>query len=185
MPVTHLRAVPGRTECDRVLARIAPLVLGWCRRLGAPDAEEAAQEVLVAVARRIPALERLDTLEPWVFAVTRNTVRRHRQRTWWRRWIGSPSLDRVDPRPALEGVVDSGRLARDVERVLDRLPARQREVLVLSTVEGRTDAEVARLLDVPGGTVKSRLRLARARFRVEVSRDPRLRHWLTEDGHGD
>ena len=51
-------------------------------------------------------------------------------------------------------------------RVLEKLPANQREALVLCVVEERSASEVAELLGVPTGTVKSRLRLARERFRT-------------------
>ena len=54
--------------------------------------------------------------------------------------------------------------------MLEGMTENQREVLVLCDVEERTDEEVAALLGVPSGTVKSRLRLARASFRQGCAR---------------
>ena len=56
------------------------------------------------------------------------------------------------------------RLAHHIHHILQRLPDLQREVVVLCYIEERSTAEVARLLDISQGTVKSRLRLGRKRF---------------------
>ena len=57
--------------------------------------------------------------------------------------------------------------ATQVWRVLGGLPELQREVLVLSVLEERRGPEVASLLNIPLGTVKSRLRLARIGFKEQ------------------
>lgn len=56
----------------------------------------------------------------------------------------------------------------DVRRALDALPAAQREALVLAYFDGRTHREVAEILDVPLGTVKSRIRGALLRLRASI-----------------
>ena len=66
--------------------------------------------------------------------------------------------------------LESRRTARLVWRVLDALSEAHREVLVLCDVEERSRAEVAEILGIPEGTVKSRLRLARLAFRAESER---------------
>ncbi len=62
--------------------------------------------------------------------------------------------------------MELGETARRVESVLAELPTAQREVLVLCDLEERSSSEVANLLGIAQGTVKSRLRLARRRFRL-------------------
>jgi|SRR6185369_2986403 RNA polymerase sigma-70 factor (ECF subfamily) len=57
----------------------------------------------------------------------------------------------------------------DLERALQGLPASQREVLLLVTVEDLSYAEVARVLDIPIGTVMSRLSRAREHLRLSMS----------------
>jgi RNA polymerase sigma-70 factor (ECF subfamily) len=53
----------------------------------------------------------------------------------------------------------------DIDDALARLPLPQRVVLVLRTLEGLTEQEIATTLGIPAGTVKSRLHRARAAFR--------------------
>lgn len=189
MGVTPLRQVPPLPDHDAVMARMAPLVLGWCRRLGAGniDVEDAAQEVLLVLGRRLEGLSQAEDLEPWVFTVTRNVVRRHARRAWWRRWV--PGVPEGPSRAASpEATSAAAQVIRLMDRCLAKMPAEQREILVLRLVEERSDSEVARLLGLPHGTVKSRLRLARANFIKNIQEDPTLaplRDWMAEeDEHG-
>lgn len=185
MSVTPLRRVPPLLDRDAVLARMAPIVLGWCRRLGAGsiDVEDATQEILLVLGRRLEGLSRAEDLEPWVFTVTRNVVRRHARRAWWRRWVpGAPEGPSRAASP--EETSATAEVIRLMDRCLGKLPEEQREILVLRLVEERSDAEVARLLGLPHGTVKSRLRLARASFIKNIQEDPSLaplRDWMVEE----
>lgn len=151
-------------------ASLAP-VLAWCRRMGGPrvDAEDAAHDVLIIVMTRLDKLEQADRFGSWLYGITRRTLAAHRRRAWVRRWAAAVIPEAIatdDPERDASG----HETASAVQAVLELLPARQREVLVLCDVEDRTDAEVAALLDVPIGTVKSRLRLARSRFRTAAQR---------------
>lgn len=139
-----------------------PSVLGWARRLGGPDidAEDAAHDVFVAAIGGIGALRDPIAFPRWLYRLTATTLRKHRT-----------DLAR---RPAsvtwTEGVAGPTRPPRDVPgdlavlRLVDQLPEAQREVLALCVMQELTREEAAALLDVPVGTVKSRLRLAMARF---------------------
>lgn len=77
--------------------------------------------------------------------------------------------------PAPGGEV-SGLLLRDVQQALYRLPLEQREVLLLVALEELSYQEVAGILNVPVGTVMSRLSRARERMRVLLSADADLAH---------
>jgi RNA polymerase sigma-70 factor (ECF subfamily) len=72
----------------------------------------------------------------------------------------------VDPRADVEAHRERSSVADRVWDALDRLAAQHREVLVLCDLEERADSEVAALLGLPKGTVKSRLRRARAHLRA-------------------
>lgn len=140
---------------ESVVQEWIPAVVQWARRLGGPsiDPHDVAQEVFETLWRRLD---------------TRRVVAGHRRRAWLRRWV--PGLDPADVPGHRVAPPDAerGELARRVWQVLDRLPPPQREVLVLCDMEERTSAEVATLLDIPHPTVRSRLRLARERFRQEA-----------------
>lgn len=174
----------GDRQAREALARwLLTRVLPWAGRLGGAgvDRDEVAQDVLLVALRRLGGLRNEENLEVWVFGITRRVLAAHRRRSWVRRWLGAAPPDRPDPAPGPETSLASRELARKVQGVLDLLPVAQREVLVLCEAEGRSHTEAARMLGVPEGTVKSRLRLGRARFSALLSeRHPHLHEELTD-----
>ena len=153
---------------DRLVDGALPLVLGWCTRLGGPrvDPEDAAHDALMAALARLGSLSDPARLQPWLFGITRRTLAAHRRRAWLRRWVpGATGLDAADPADGPGRQAELSQVGAQVQAVLERLPATQREVLVLCVVEERSAGEAAGLLGLPVGTVKSRVRLGRERFR--------------------
>lgn len=155
---------------ERLLDHWLPVVVRWCARLGGPrvDPEDAAQDVFLVVLRRIEHVYDAERFPAWLFGITRRTLARHRRRAWFRRWVPGARIDAPDPQPGPARLVDVSETSRAVQDLLETLPAPEREVLVLCLLEERTDREAADLLDIPAGTVKSRLRRARQRFLVEA-----------------
>lgn len=155
---------------DRLCTVWLPVVLGWTLRLGGPriDPEDAAHDVFLVVFRRIGELERSDALQSWLFGITRRVIAAHRRRAWLRRWLPGTPPERPDPGPDPARLAEQADVASQVWSALERLPAHHREVLVLCDLEERADSEVADLLGVPKGTVKSRLRRARLALRDQV-----------------
>jgi len=152
---------------EALLERWLPPVLDWCVRLGGPkiDSEDAAHDVLIVVLTRLDTLEDPLRFRSWLFSVTRKVIDRHRRRAWIRRWVPGIFVEPASRAPDPEATTASARGVNQLITAVDALPARLREVVVLSQVEERPLPEVAELLDVPLGTVKSRLRLARERLR--------------------
>jgi RNA polymerase sigma-70 factor (ECF subfamily) len=133
----------------------------WVGRIVAPialdRADDALQETFIAVFRNLPALREPNALRAWV---RRIAVREAVRVAAGRREVPLDTvvIDATDP-----GDVDvDGRL--DVEEVLAGLPPEQRAVLVLRHVEDLSEDEVAQVLRIPPGTVKSRLHRARTMF---------------------
>jgi len=164
--VIAARAGDGSAR-DQLMASSLPTVLAWCRRLGGPrvDPEDAAHDVLIVVLTRLPSLRQEERFGSWVFGITRRVLAKHRRRSWVKNWIGGEMPDIADATADPVRDTELSELAQQVEGILGQLPPAQREVLVLCDVEERTDEAVAALLGVPVGTAKSRLRLARAKFR--------------------
>lgn len=155
---------------DRLIGIWGPVVLRWCARLGGPriDAEDAAHDVFERVFGNARALQDPRAFPGWLFSTTRRVVIDHRRRAWLRRWV--PGLVPDVPDLGAEGRAEDDDLASAVREALDVLPPDLREVLVLAELEKRAGSEVAELLGVPLGTVKSRLRRARERFEHEARR---------------
>ena len=170
---------------DALFTTWAPVVLQWCRRLGGPrvDADQAAQEVLLVLFRRVHTVVARQALPAWLMSVTRRVLAQHRRAAWGRRWVPGWSGEERSSGIGPQEEVEAAELARSVWEILDVLPHMIREVLVLCELEGRSSVEVAGLLDIPVGTVKSRLRRARARFRSLAEEDG-LGTDLLADGEG-
>lgn len=137
-------------------------------RTGAtPDAaEEAAQETLLAVWRRAETFDPARASAPaWLFAIARN------KRIDLLRRNARPEPDPEEPSlwPEPEPAQDHALSAKDrdarVRAALTDLNAEQRAVVVLSFYEGLAHSEIAERLQLPLGTVKSRLRLAFGKLR--------------------
>jgi RNA polymerase sigma factor (sigma-70 family) len=139
------------------------------RRVGVSDAEDLAAEVFLQAFRRRETydLSRADA-RPWLLGVATNVARRH-HRTESRalRLLARTGVD-----PAMEDHAERvvGRVAaeawyRSIAAVLAEMSAGDRDVLLLFAWEGLSYDEVAEALDVPPGTVRSRLHRARKQIR--------------------
>jgi RNA polymerase sigma factor (sigma-70 family) len=141
---------------DQVLDELAPYVRRMCTRIAPAAADDATQEALLAVFRGLPSLRAPEAIMTWVRSVTVRTairlVRRHDQEITAGQTPADPHASRF------EGLAD-------IDDALARLPPSQRAVLVLRTREGLSEQEIAAILGIPAGTVKSRLHRARAAFR--------------------
>jgi RNA polymerase sigma-70 factor (ECF subfamily) len=140
---------------------LMPFVGRICGAIALQNGEDAAQEALIAVLRNLRRLEQPSALRGWVRTIaTREAVRVAR-----RARAESPLGDVQDARAGSS----SPELGVEIRDQLERLDPEQRAVLVLRDLEGLGEQEVAELLRVPEGTVKSRLHRARARFRRDWS----------------
>jgi RNA polymerase sigma-70 factor (ECF subfamily) len=124
------------------------------------DAEEVAQEAFAKAYRRFRDLRDPEQFRSWIVRVTwRLAIDRWRaDRRRQKRELTANAA--VPDRSAEQLAVESDRASRLWEAI-DALPDKLRIVIVLSAVEGHEVRDVARLLRIPEGTVKSRLFLAR------------------------
>ncbi|MEZ4237946.1 MAG: sigma-70 family RNA polymerase sigma factor [Myxococcota bacterium] len=158
----------GQAELDALVRAWLPLVYAWSHRLGGPgvDAEGAAHETVLTMCRRLDRVRAPEVLPSWLFGICRRTIANHRRRAWLRRWVPGASTERAWTGAGPERDAEAQQVADAVWKVLDGLPAAQREVLILCELEERSGSEAAALLGIPLGTVKSRLRAASRAFRA-------------------
>jgi len=151
----------------RLTRAIAPQVLRWCAHLanGRVDAEDAAHDVLVRVLDHLGEIRDPEAFPAWLWRTASREVFRQVRVARVRAWIPLPA-SWADDRPARERADDD--VVRGVRAAIQSLPEKQREALVLCDLCRYTDDEAAYLLQVPLGTVKSRLQRARTRFRAEA-----------------
>jgi RNA polymerase sigma-70 factor (ECF subfamily) len=134
-----------------------PYVGRVCGAIALDRGDDAMQETFIAVLRNLRSLREPAALHGWVRRIaTREAIRV--ARAGRDHAVGPDVLETAPVAP-----VDIATVV-DVRSTLARLAPEQRAVLVLRDVEGLSEAEAARLLGVPEGTVKSRLHRARAAF---------------------
>ena len=165
--LTAAALLGGEAPLDDLARAWLPHVYAWCHRLGGPriDAEDAAHETLIVMCRDLSRVHGPSAFPSWLFGICRKVVANHRRRAWFRRWLPGPLVERATTAWGPDRAAEAREAADVVWTALDTLRPEQREVLVLCELEERSATEVAELLGVPVGTVKSRLRLARAAFR--------------------
>ncbi|HEX5845126.1 MAG: sigma-70 family RNA polymerase sigma factor [Rhodoplanes sp.] len=163
-----------RAAFVRLFQHFAPRVKTFMLRSGASEAaaEEIAQETMLSVWRKADSFKP-DTAgaAAWIFTIARNqridAFRRERRG-------GAVEVDsdqdiaesQVDERLTPESQVAAGQLEHYVRRAMAQLSNEQLRVVELSFFEDKPHGEIAELLQIPLGTVKSRLRLAIARLRA-------------------
>ena len=151
-------AQPTRSDLDRFVAEHYPRVVATVGmitgdRQGAPD---AVQDALVGYLAK-PPVRPIENLPAWITAVASNRLRdAHRTRA-----AESRAFSRVGLAP--EGVEDAAEMLDvDLQRALDRLPARQRRICALHYLLDLSVDETAAAMGVSTGTVKTQLFRARA-----------------------
>ncbi|MGA2261149.1 MAG: sigma-70 family RNA polymerase sigma factor [Acidobacteriota bacterium] len=133
-------------------------------------AEETAQDVLVRVWKGLPGFRSKSSLSTWIYAITRNAC----LTAQGRRELRSVSLDEPAPRREAERrAVAEWAIPESLEaaELLNRLPARYRQVVALFYMQEKSYDEVARMLDLPVGTVKTYLFRARKSLAEELARE--------------
>lgn len=126
------------------------------------DADDLVQDTLVRAWSRAALWRGVADMRAWLFGIMHNLhvdgARRPR--------LATVAMDSAMPEPPVAPAQDERLALRDLQAALDRLPAEQKEVLLLVALEDMTYADVARTLGIPIGTVMSRLSRGRERLRA-------------------
>jgi len=154
-----------RREFELRLAECGPLAFRVARSVlrNDADAEDIAQEALLKAYQKFADLRDPSRFRAWVVRIAfrlaldrwRSARRRERRETEW----AAPELKPAPP--SAEQIAVSNQFQERFERALEELPDKSRFVLVLAAIQGYTLEEVAATLEIPMGTVKSRLFFAR------------------------
>lgn len=151
----------------------APRVKSFMLRSGlSPDAaEEIAQETLMTVWRKAEQYNSdMAAVSTWIFTIARNKkIDKFRKDSRPLPDVNDPSFAMVEA-ACPEDATDQSLNADKLYEALETLPEDQKQVLVLSFIKDNPHREIAEQLDIPLGTVKSRIRLglSRLRDRIEI-----------------
>lgn len=154
-----------------IFRHFAPRVKGYMIRLAGdgPLAEELMQETMVAVWNKADRFDPVrGGVSTWIFTIARNlridAFRRENR----------PNFDQNDPAfvpdevPQADMEIEERQASDQLHRAIAQLPAEQITLLRLSYFEDHSHSAIARILNIPLGTVKSRMRLAFAKLRAAL-----------------
>jgi RNA polymerase sigma-70 factor (ECF subfamily) len=166
------------------LEKHAPLVYNLALRLvgNAADAEDLAQDSLIRALKALEGFRGDSSLSTWVYRITINTwknrVRSEKRRGLWK--MVSLNLftgEDKDEEPAfkadeppLDAALETGEKGAMVQKALMELDEESRVAIVLREIEGQSYQEIAAALEIPEGTVKSRLFRAREALKRKLQR---------------
>jgi RNA polymerase sigma-70 factor (ECF subfamily) len=175
------------TAFDQIVLRYQDMVFSLASRLlgNYDEAVDLSQDVFLQVYRKLSGFRRDASLRTWIYRIVINRAK-NRQR-WWKRRISEMTalpIEEADVRTGSGGAcLASDEIAPDealarkeqgqiLHRAIEKLPFDQKTILLLKEIEGLSYEEISTTLDLPLGTVKSRL--ARARQSLRENLDPGL-----------
>jgi RNA polymerase sigma-70 factor (ECF subfamily) len=157
------RAVDGdRRALELLLDRHADRVHAVCRRIVAhpEDALDATQEAMIAIARGITRFDGRAAFSTWCYRIATNAAIDELRRTRRRPLPAHP--DAPEPISTASGPAEVVAARVDVDRALQQVPEEFRVAVVLRDLCDLDYAEIAEALDLPPGTVRSRISRGRA-----------------------
>jgi len=136
------------------------------------DADDAAQDGFFSAWRSINRYDPGRQFGPWILRIVVNAAHDLRRRRQIRETDPvSPHLPGGEASPV--ALVEQGELGKRIDRALQGLPERQRLAVVLFDAEGFSHGEIAQMLGIPEGTVRSDVFHARRALRVRLGLEPR------------
>lgn len=161
-----------RHAFGQLFDHFAPRIQSYMRRLGADQAaaEDLVQDVMLTVWRRAEQFDPSRAgVSTWIFAIARNkridVIRRERR----------PAVDLEDPamvpdpEPDADTTVNNRQESAQLRSAIAELPSEQAQLLRLAYFEDKSHSDIAAELDLPLGTVKSRIRLAMNKLRSQLA----------------
>jgi RNA polymerase sigma-70 factor (ECF subfamily) len=136
--------------------------------------EDLVQDAFVVAYRRRDELRAGPDVRGWLYRVVSHRAMHHRRSMWRRfRLARSVAAEPTDASDRAEDIVQQRERGAQIRNVVLTLPFHQREVFVLFELEELDGRTIAQLLNIPEGTVASRLHAARRAFRE---------HWTQQRG---
>ena len=164
-PASSLARV-DEARLRRIVSAHFDVLWRFLRRLGIPesDVDDAVQEVILVLARKLDQVQGKSE-RSFVLSTAFRVASDMRRQTKRRREVPEAALfERESPELDPEALAEQRRLARLLAQVLEQLSLELRDVFVLYELEDFTMAEIAAALELPPGTVASRLRRGREAF---------------------
>jgi RNA polymerase sigma factor (sigma-70 family) len=145
------------------------------RRIGPDLADElAAETFLIGFDNRARYDASRRDARPWLFGIATNLLHRHRrdELRQWRAYARSATDPVLDAFDGVDARIDAAGYRRELVDSLSRVPARELDALLLFAWADFSYTEIGQTLEIPVGTVRSRLSRARSRIRAALDVAP-------------
>lgn len=163
----------ARKRMESMRPRLLRLAYAWCHDIDLSN--DLVQEALTKGLTHDNQLRDPAAMESWLFSILNNCWRDYLRAK--REFSDIAELDEVifDPAPGPEKQYASRQTATRVRKAIAALPMAQRQVITLVDIEELSYAEVAQILEVPVGTVMSRLSRARQALKLGLQAEEQSR----------
>ncbi len=163
-----------RASFEEVYAEHFRFVWRSLRRLGVPESDvaDAVQDVFIVVHRRLGEFEGRSKVTTWLYGICYRVARDRRRLAHVRHRADDDGQmdERPDDRADVAAAAERRQGLELLENILDEMPIEQRAVFTLFELDAMGGEAIAEMLEIPLGTVYSRLRIAREQFRRSLSR---------------
>lgn len=144
-------------------------IYNLCRRMlgNAHDAEDAAQDVFLKAYQALPRFELGASLSTWLYRIAVNTCIDYKRKPFLESLFkrsdeGEESMiDMPSGEPSPERRAESKQMGQSLQKSLGKLSQKLRTAIILKEIEGLSYEEIAEVLEISMGTVKSRIARAR------------------------
>ncbi len=159
---------------EEIVLKYQDKIYNLCRHMlgNAHDAEDAAQDVFLKAYKALPKFQPDASLYTWLYRIAVNTCIDYRRKPLFASLFNrfedgvDVMIDRPSYEPSPELLYDLKQAGRALWRSLARISPKLRAAIVLKEVEGLSYEEIAKVLDISLGTVKSRISRAREELKI-------------------
>ncbi len=159
---------------EAIYSRHADFVWRTLLRMGVPRADigDAMQDVFLVVHEQLVRFEGRCALNTWLFTICRSVATRRRRQYRREREASTepPDDEIIDLRADVGRAAEHNQKLALLESILQSLEANQRTIFILFELEKMSGEDISQVLNIPLGTVYSRLQLARSSFRQALTR---------------
>jgi RNA polymerase sigma-70 factor (ECF subfamily) len=127
------------------------------------DSLDLMQETFINAYRSLPNFRKESSYKTWLFKIAYNLALRHKKK--WKFWKFNKSINLTDLQSNCSNQEDSisnSQLYENIQIAISKLPADQKAIILLREIEELSYDEIAKIVNIPVGTVKSRLSRARS-----------------------
>jgi RNA polymerase sigma-70 factor (ECF subfamily) len=154
---------------EEIVLKYQDKIYDLCRHMlqNAHDAEDAAQDVFVKAYQNLNRFKPEASLLTWLYRIAINTCIDYRRKPFFESLFKTSkegdvfAVDQLSDSPSPERLYESKQISHAIQLALGRLSEKLRTVIVLKEIEGLSYEEIAEILEVSIGTVKSRISRAR------------------------